>query len=325
MAAESQALKEKSKYLTWTPEMDKILGASFIEQINQGNKLDGKSAWKSTAWTAAINALRVNLNVKVDKQNIQARLKTWEKHHDILHPVLMSCNSGSPITWDNTTGRIVVHDENVWNERLKANPKIAPYRKRIAVENWDDICALFSQDRADGQGSKTFQENTNEEVDIEVDSATVGESLDMSVEEASAMADLVARKKRKETTSSSSSLGSKKKTSSTKVISDCVQRMSTDFSDYLMVEKNKSELVVEQKKLDIEQKKLLIEEKKLIIEKQKKMNPQEILAELKTIVLDETQLIKALDLMMHDGILFDTFVGIPVELKYRWLKAQLDK
>ncbi|RAL45793.1 hypothetical protein DM860_009657 [Cuscuta australis] len=99
--------------------MDKVLGASFIEQLNQGNKLDGKLAWKSTSWTAAINALQVKLNVKVDKHNIQARLKTWEKHYDILHPLLISCNSGSPITWDYTAGRIMVHDENVWNERLK--------------------------------------------------------------------------------------------------------------------------------------------------------------------------------------------------------------
>ncbi|KAL1564267.1 hypothetical protein AAHA92_06634 [Salvia divinorum] len=235
------------------------LGACFMEQMNQGNKLDGKFAWKSTSWTAAINALMVNLNIKVDKHNIQARLKTWEKHYEILHPLLISCNSGTPITWDYTMGRIVVHDENVWNERLKANSKIAPYRKRITIENWDDICTIFSQDRADGQGSKTYQENINE-TEVEVDSATIGDSLYRSDEEVDAMRDLLARKKRKETTSSSCSLGSKKKTSSTKIISDY-----------------------------------------------------------------DKQTIKALDLMMHDSILFDTFVGIPVEMKYKWLKTQLDK
>ncbi|KAL1569358.1 hypothetical protein AAHA92_00844 [Salvia divinorum] len=82
--------------------------------------------------------------------------KTWEKHYEILHPLLISCNSGTPITWDYTMGRIVVHDENVWNERLKANAKLAPYRRRIVIENWDDICTLFSQERADGQGGKNL-------------------------------------------------------------------------------------------------------------------------------------------------------------------------
>ena len=120
MTSDSQA-KEKSKYITWTIEMDKVLGACFIEQMNQGNKLDGKFARKSTSWTAAIHALMVNLNIKVDKNNIQARLKTWEKHYDILHPLLVSCNSGSPITWDYTAGRLMVHDENVENERLKVS------------------------------------------------------------------------------------------------------------------------------------------------------------------------------------------------------------
>ncbi|KAG6410366.1 hypothetical protein SASPL_128424 [Salvia splendens] len=132
MASNSRVGKEKSKYCSWTSEMDKVLGACFIEQMNEGKKLDGKFAWKSTSWTAAINALMVNLNIKVDKNNIQARLKNWEKHYEILHPVLMSCNSGTPITWDYTMGRIVVHDEN-------ANAKRAQYRRRIVVENWDDI------------------------------------------------------------------------------------------------------------------------------------------------------------------------------------------
>ncbi|VFQ62335.1 unnamed protein product [Cuscuta campestris] len=166
--------------------------------------------------------------------------------------------------------------------------------------NWDDICILFSQDRADGQGSRTIQETSDE---IEVDSATIPYSLD-KCDEVDVISDLLARKKRKETTSSSCSIGPKKKTSSTTIISDCMQRMATDFSDYLAVERKKSEL--------------LLTEKELMLAEKKKINPQKILAELKAIELDDMQMIKAVDLMMHDHILFNTFVGMPTELKYKW-------
>ncbi|VFQ74855.1 unnamed protein product [Cuscuta campestris] len=161
--------------------------------------------------------------------------------------------------------------------------------------------------RADGQGSRTIQE-TNDE--IEIDSATIPDSLD-KCDEVDVISDLLARKKRKETTSSSCSIGPKKKTSSTTIISDCMQRMATDFNDYLAVERKKSEL--------------LLTEKGLMLAEKKKINPQEILAELKAIELDDMQMIKAVDLMMHDHILFNTFVGMPTELKYKWLKVQLDK
>ena len=40
---------------------------------------------------------------------------------------------------------------------LKAYSKIGPYSRKIVIENWEDIYALFSQDRADGQGAKTHQ------------------------------------------------------------------------------------------------------------------------------------------------------------------------
>ncbi|KAL1536375.1 hypothetical protein AAHA92_29039 [Salvia divinorum] len=104
MASNSQVGKEKSRYFNWTSEMDKVLGVSFTEQMNQGNKLDGKFAWKSISWTAAINTLLVILNIKVDKHNIQARLKTSEKHYEILQPLLISCNSGDHTNvWENDT------------------------------------------------------------------------------------------------------------------------------------------------------------------------------------------------------------------------------
>lgn len=60
--------------------MDNSQGQSFEflfdQQMNQGNKLDGKNAWKPAAWTATIGALRDQLGISITKTNIMSRLKT---------------------------------------------------------------------------------------------------------------------------------------------------------------------------------------------------------------------------------------------------------
>ncbi|CAI9096179.1 OLC1v1032264C1 [Oldenlandia corymbosa var. corymbosa] len=239
MASNSQAssqVKEKGKenYFTWTPEMDKILGTCFIDQMAQGNKCDGKLAWKSSSWTAAINALYVHL------------------------------------------------------------------KNKIVIENWDDICAIFSQGRADGQGAATFEENNAEN---EVNSFNIGDPSEEIHNQSEAMRLLLARQKRKEGTSYACSQGSRKKPTSTQA-PDYMTQMAAKCSDYMLGERKKTELVIAQKT---------------------KITPQQILSELKEIDLDDMQKIKIVDMMMLNRVMFDTFVGLPVELKYKWLMAKLDK
>ncbi|CAI9105862.1 OLC1v1004879C1 [Oldenlandia corymbosa var. corymbosa] len=240
MAPHSQApspSKGKGKvkeYFTWTPEMDKVLGECFIEQMKQGKKLDGKCAWKNTSWTAAINALADKLQVRVDKKKILSRLKTWEKHYETLQPLLVSCNSGSAITWDYSKGRVEVHDENVWNERVEANPKLAPYRRKIIVENWEEICTIFSQDRANGQGGHTLREMNAEE--------TVGESVNLgdpfeTCEEDEIMRLMMGYQKRKEAASSSTFQGMNKKPSSSNIMCGFMKQIAENFGEFMVTER----------------------------------------------------------------------------------------
>ncbi|KAM7498009.1 hypothetical protein LguiA_022423 [Lonicera macranthoides] len=92
--------------------------------MNQGNRLDGKFAWKAVSWTAAINALREGLNIYVTKGNIQSRLKTWEKHHEIISNML----STSGFSWNYDKGRVEV-EERVWNAYVQVHTKAVPYRR----------------------------------------------------------------------------------------------------------------------------------------------------------------------------------------------------
>ncbi|KAM7502572.1 hypothetical protein LguiB_001476 [Lonicera macranthoides] len=155
-------------YLTWTPQMDKVLSSCFVDQMNQGNRLDGKFAWKAVPWTAAINALREGLNIYVTKGNIQSRLKTWEKHHETISNML----STSGFSWNYDKGRIEV-EERVWNAYVQVHTKAVLYRRKIVIDNWDDICAIFAQDRANGERAQTAFE-----IDIEMATNEVSNNLE---------------------------------------------------------------------------------------------------------------------------------------------------
>ncbi|KAL3524788.1 hypothetical protein ACH5RR_013160 [Cinchona calisaya] len=238
MSSESQAAshsKGKGKgYFSCTIDMDRIMGTCFVDQMNQGNKLDGKCAWKPIAYTTVINTLQEQLNITVTKAHIQSRFKTWEKHYDILHPFLQSCNSGFAITWDHSRSRIEVHDEHVWKERFEANPKISPYRRKIVVENWEDICVLFSLDRANGEGAQTSFE-ANAEMDVE-ESINLEESFenDPQTLDHEVMNSLLARQGSKSKASSSSdSRGTKRKLTSSQALYKVLGRMANSLDKYL--------------------------------------------------------------------------------------------
>ncbi|CAI9109558.1 OLC1v1009398C1 [Oldenlandia corymbosa var. corymbosa] len=231
-----------------------------------------------------------------------------------------------------------------------ANPKLAPYRSKIIVENWEEICTIFSQDRANGQGghtltemnaeetvgesvnlgdpfetceedeimrlmlgfqkrkeaasSSTFQDRANgqgghtlREMNAE---ETVGESVNLgdpfeTCEEDEIMRLMLGYQMRKEAASSSTSQGMNKKPSSSNIMCCFMKQIAENFGEFMVTERQ-------------------------ILVATKKATPEDILEALKVVSLDEMQTFKALDLMMGNQRLYDTFVGLStVEMKQQWL------
>ncbi|KAM7470044.1 hypothetical protein LguiA_008227 [Lonicera macranthoides] len=297
MDSNSQIGEGSSKgkgYLTWTPQMDKILSSCFVDQMNQGNRLDGKFAWKAVSWTAAINALREGLNIYVTKGNIQSRLKTWEKHHEIISNML----STSGFSWNYDKGRVEV-EERVWNAYVQVHTKAVPYRRKIVIDNWDDICAIFAQDRANGEGAQTAFET-----DIEMATNEVSNNLeetfgtnDRGLEDERALEDDATNTSGGQRKSSSSSLsrGKKRKERGSETMYNVLGRMADSLDRFLNSEPSKP-------------------------------TTQAVLDEVSKVTgLDETQVLKSVDLLMHDQRKFDTFSGLPAELKKPWILMHLGR
>ncbi|KAK6921510.1 Myb/SANT-like domain [Dillenia turbinata] len=100
--------RQTSKYLAWATDMARVL----INQLNLGNKLNGKFTWRAPAWEAAVRALEEEVDAVVTKTNVQSRLKTWYKYYSVIGDILR----WPGISWDYQRHRLKVSSESSWND-----------------------------------------------------------------------------------------------------------------------------------------------------------------------------------------------------------------
>ncbi|XP_047320912.1 uncharacterized protein At2g29880-like [Impatiens glandulifera] len=92
-------------------------------------------------------------DVNVSRENIQSRLKTWDKHYTIISDMLGTSGFG----WDWDRKVVKVDSEEVWTAYVKAHPDARHYRSKI-IENWEDLSIICGQDKANGSGAETADE-----------------------------------------------------------------------------------------------------------------------------------------------------------------------
>ena len=157
------------------------------------------------------------------------------------------------------------------------------------VENWEDICTLFSQDRANGEGAQTvFEANVETEVE---ESANVEESFETdsrSLEDEVMNALLARQRSKSKASSSTNDRGTKRKLTSSQVLYKVLGRMADSLDKYLNSECSK-------------------------------VTTKMVEDELSKIELDRFQLLKGIDLLMNDRTKYDTFSGLGDDLKKDWL------
>ncbi|XP_047331571.1 uncharacterized protein At2g29880-like [Impatiens glandulifera] len=124
--------------------MDNVLTNVLLEQHNLGNH--PPNGWKSVAYAAAVSALHNQCNVNVSRENIQSRLKTWDKHYAVISVMLGT--SGFGWDWDRKVVKV---------DSEEAHPDASHYRSKI-VENWEDLSIICGQDKANGSGAETADE-----------------------------------------------------------------------------------------------------------------------------------------------------------------------
>lgn len=76
MSSDAQDI-ETVHYKSWTQQMDVFLLDFLLEQKNQGQKPDKN--FSQAAYNAVIEAINSKFPMKVNKDNVQNRLKTLKK------------------------------------------------------------------------------------------------------------------------------------------------------------------------------------------------------------------------------------------------------
>ncbi|KAK7304875.1 hypothetical protein VNO77_42768 [Canavalia gladiata] len=137
---QSSNAKEKVKYMVWTSEMDKCLTEVLAEEVKKGNKVD--NILKPAAFTGALKTLNEKYGMYVTKAHIKNRLKTWRKQFGVLKELL----AHKEFMW-NDTKKMVVADNSVWNDYIKAHPDARIFRAKC-IENYDQLCAVLGNDHA---------------------------------------------------------------------------------------------------------------------------------------------------------------------------------
>ena len=111
--AEPKGKKLARTYLTWTNEMDTTLLAVLVEHHNLGDR--AQNGWKPHVYNACIRHVKDTCSVEITKDNITARIKTFDKHYEVISKMLAQSGFG----WDWENNKMSVESDEVWSRYVE--------------------------------------------------------------------------------------------------------------------------------------------------------------------------------------------------------------
>lgn len=112
--AEQKSKKGNTRaYLSWTAEMDIALLDTLVEHQNNGDH--AQNGWKPHVYTACINNVNDTCDVAVNKDKIVGRVKTFDKHYEIISKMLAQ----SGFVWDSEKKMVEVESDEVWSRYVE--------------------------------------------------------------------------------------------------------------------------------------------------------------------------------------------------------------
>jgi hypothetical protein len=106
--AEPKNKKASRTYLVWTNEMDTALLSVLVDHHNRGDH--AQNGWKPHVYNACIKHVKETCNIVINKDKIVARIKTFDKHYEVINKMLS--HSGFGWDWDNNM--VSVDSDEVW-------------------------------------------------------------------------------------------------------------------------------------------------------------------------------------------------------------------
>ncbi|XVE73371.1 hypothetical protein DITRI_Ditri11bG0112700 [Diplodiscus trichospermus] len=126
----------------WTPEMDRYFIDLMLEQVNKGNRFDDH-VFSKTAWKNMGSSFNEKFKFDYEKDVLKNRHKTLRN----LYRGVKNLLNQKGFTWD-ATRQMVIADNKVWDEYIKVNPDVRPFRVK-SIPYYDDLCFIYGDGESD--------------------------------------------------------------------------------------------------------------------------------------------------------------------------------
>ncbi|XP_042476543.1 L10-interacting MYB domain-containing protein-like [Macadamia integrifolia] len=130
---------------SWTPPMDRYFIDLLIDQAHRGNRIG--NLFSKQAWKDMICLFNAKFGFQYDTDILRNRYKSLRKQYNDIK-ILLQQNG---FWWDETR-QMVVADDCIWNDYIKAHPDLRPYKTKI-VPFYSDLCMIYGHSTADGRYS----------------------------------------------------------------------------------------------------------------------------------------------------------------------------
>ncbi|KAE8681941.1 two-component response regulator ARR2-like [Hibiscus syriacus] len=129
----------------WTPEMDRYFIDLMLEQLNKGNRFDDH-VFSKTAWVNMNSSFNEKFKFDYEMDVLKNRHKTLRNVYKAVKNLL----NQKGFSWD-ATRQMVVAESKIWDEYVKVNPDVRPYRLK-SLPYYDDLCVIYGDNLAGKMG-----------------------------------------------------------------------------------------------------------------------------------------------------------------------------
>ncbi|KAL5214073.1 hypothetical protein ABZP36_003225 [Zizania latifolia] len=131
--------KGARNYITWTDEMDSALLEVLVEHHENGDHT--QNGWKAHVYIAAIRNVREKCSIDINKDNVIARCKTFNKYYVIIIKML----SQSGFEWDWKNNKLSIDSDDVWAKYVEASVKSNEPIKNLDLSTPEEILEALEE------------------------------------------------------------------------------------------------------------------------------------------------------------------------------------
>ncbi|XVF57409.1 hypothetical protein PTKIN_Ptkin06aG0203100 [Pterospermum kingtungense] len=135
--------------IVWTPAMDRYFIELMLDNVRKGNK--SKNTFNKQAWNDMLCSFNAKFCLQFGKSFLRRRYRKLLKQHSDVRSLLLQ----NGFFWDDKQ-QMIVADDLVWDNYIKAHPDARTYRKK-KILNYQDLRLIYGNASNNGVSSHMHQ------------------------------------------------------------------------------------------------------------------------------------------------------------------------